>query len=272
MKKRPTLFALLLALSPAMLHADDAGNAVKDFQYKSALQASQDAIGRQVSTWPLTDADGMARSFAGFRGKPLILSLVFTSCHSICPTTTRYLAGVIEKAREALGPDTFNVAVLGFDAANDSPLAMKQFAQQQGIDEDGWHVLSADAKTIKGLTDELGFEFFGSPSGFDHVVQATVIDANGRIYRQVYGEVFSTPLLIDPLMELVLNRPQPQQSFLDSVVDKIKFFCTAYDPARDGYFFDYSLFLELVIGAVVILGIIAFLIRELVAGRRLGNA
>ena len=34
-----------------------------------------------------------------FNGKPLVLSLLYTSCYHICPMTTRHLSKVVEKAR-----------------------------------------------------------------------------------------------------------------------------------------------------------------------------
>jgi protein SCO1/2 len=241
---------------------------VLEFRYKEALQHSQDAIGNVLSNHPLTDASGRALSMEAFRGKPLVLSLIYTSCYQICPMTTRHLAKVVDKARAALGEDSFNVAVLGFDAYNDSPQAMAHFARKQGIDERGWYVLSASPETIEALSKELGFEFYSSPNGFDHITQATVIDAEGRVYRQVYGEIFDTPLLVEPLKELVFGRPKPNQTMLSGLIDKIHFFCTTYDPARDAYYFDYSLFIGMFIGASIILTGIILLAREIRRNRR----
>ena len=100
------------------------------------------------------------------------------------------------------------------------------------------------------------------------LIQATVIDADGKVYRQVYGQVFDTPLLVDPLLELVLGRPQPEQSFLSGLSDKIKLFCTTYDPRSDGYYFDYSFFVEIFVGITVIFAVIFFMRRELIKGSK----
>jgi len=243
-------------------------DAIKDFQHKEALQRSQDAIGNLLSNHPLTDEKGHALSIDDLRGKPLVLSMIYTSCYHICPLTIRHLAKVVDKARTALGEDSFNVAVLGFDAYNDSPQAMLQFAREQGIDTRGWRLLSASPDTINALSKELGFEFFSSPNGFDHITQATVIDADGRVYQQVYGQVFDTPLLVEPLKQLVLGQPRPNQTLLSELINKVRFFCTTYDPARDSYHFDYSLFIGMAIGASIILTGIIFLIREIRHGRR----
>jgi len=255
----------------AILNAGPEGSpqgSIQKFQYKSALQASQDAIGNRLSDYRLTDAAGRGITLHDFHGKPLILSLIYTSCYQICPMTTRHLSSVVEKARKALGEDNFSVALLGFDSQFDTPQAMKHFAKKQGIDGTNWSLLSADAETIAALTKELGFLFFSSPNGFDHVVQATVIDADSRIYRQVYGEVFDTPLLVEPLKELILGRPQPNQTLLSDLINKVRFFCTNYDPASDSYHFDYSLFIGMMIGGLIIILISTFLIREYYYGRR----
>ncbi|MDH5394745.1 MAG: SCO family protein [Gammaproteobacteria bacterium] len=240
---------------------------IQKFQYKKALQESQDAIGNKLSNFRLTDASGKGLTLHELRGKPLILSLVYTSCYQICPMTTRHLSSVIEKARKTLGSDKFSVAILGFDSQFDSPQAMKHFANKQGISDANYYLLSADSKTIAGLSKELGFLFFTSPKGFDHIVQATVIDADGVVYRQVYGEVFDTPLLVEPLKELILGRPQPNQTLISDLINKVRFFCTNYDPASDSYHFDYSLFIGMLIGAIIIVLIILFLIKEYRDGR-----
>ena len=241
---------------------------VKEFRYKEVLQKSQDAIGNVLSNHPLTDHNGQALSMDDLRGKPLVLSLVYTSCYQICPMTIRNLAKVVDKARDALGENSFNVAVLGFDVYNDSPQAMIHFARKQGIDNRGWRLLSISPDTINALSEELGFEFFSSPNGFDHITQATVIDAEGRVYRQVYGEVIDTPLLVEPLKQLVLGQPKPNQTLLSELINKVRFFCTTYDPARDAYHFDYSLFIGMAIGGSIILIGIILLVREIRQGRR----
>ena len=61
----------------------------------------------------------------------------------------------------------------------------------------------------------------------------------------------------------MLGRPQPEQSFIDSLSDKIKLFCTTYDPRSDGYYFDYTFFVEIFVGITVILAVIFVMRREL---------
>jgi protein SCO1/2 len=240
-------FVLHMALSPVA-----AASAEAAFDYDSALATSQAAIGNQVGAHRFTDVNGKPVTLDQFRGKPVVLSMVYTSCYQICPMTTRHLSEVVEKARDALGDDSFNVLMVGFDTPVDTPDAMRFFASKQGVYGENWQLLSGDKQTVDALSIDLGFLYFPSSNGFDHLIQASVIDAEGKVYRQVYGQVFDTPLLVDPLIELVLGRSPPEQPLLAGLVNRVKLFCTTYDPARDGYYFDYSLFIGMLIGATII--------------------
>ena len=234
------------------------------FDNDAALAVSQAAIGKSLGDHAFTDATtGRTLTFDELRGKPLVISMIYTSCYHICPMTTQHLAKVVSKAQAALGEDSFDVVLIGFDSAVDDPAAMRYFAARQGVDDRGWHIFSGDADSVAALSQDLGFRFYPTSNGFDHLVQASVVDADGMVYRQVYGQVFETPLLVDPLIELVLGRPAPQQTLLDGIVARVKLFCTTYDPVRDGYYLDYSLFLGILIGAIIILATATFIYREL---------
>jgi protein SCO1/2 len=266
------LSSLLLSISLCDVYATiqpvEADGAEQAYDYDEALRLSQGAINNQVGNHVFTNADGKRVTLNDFRGKPLVLSMVYTSCYQICPMTTRHLSKVIEKARDALGEDSFSVAVIGFDTQVDTPDAMQYFANKQGISHNNWNLLSITQEEVEALSKDIGFIYYPSSSGFDHLIQATIIDADGKVYRQVYGQVFDTPLLVDPLLELVLGRPQPAQSFLFNLSNKIKLFCTTYDPLRDGYYFNYSFFVEIFVGITVIAGIVFFMWRELRKGKK----
>jgi len=262
------LFISLPAASVNFVSAEKPLEVKKEFDYDFALKTSQSAIGKQLANHTFTNAEGKLVKLEDFRGKPLVLSMVYTSCYQICPMTTRHLSKVVEKARDAMGEESFSVVVIGFDTKADTPDAMQYFANKQGISDKNWNLLSVNEEDLEALSKELGFLYYPTSSGYDHLIQATVIDADGKVYRQVYGQVFDTPLLVDPLLELVLGRPQPAQSFLSVLSDKIKLFCTVYDPRSDGYYFDYSFFVEIFVGITVIFAVIIIMRSELKKGRK----
>ena len=66
-----------------------------------ALKFSQAAIDRTIDSYKFTNQDKQPIDITQYRGKPLIVSLIYTSCHHICPTLTNHLADVVKIAREA---------------------------------------------------------------------------------------------------------------------------------------------------------------------------
>lgn len=220
------------------------------FSRDEALAYSQAAIGKTLSGVTLVAPDGQPVALEDYRGKPLVISLIFTSCHHICPSTTQHLQQVVKKARAALDEDSFHVITVGFDTANDSPERMAQFGSANGVTDPRWQLLAGDEAAIKSLVDQLGFIYTPSSRGFDHLIQSSIIDADGVVYRQVYGITFPTPQLIDPLKELVFGEPRDHSS-LAYFGNRVRLFCTVYDPATDSYRIDISVFIGTFVGLVV---------------------
>ena len=247
-------------------------NAQEDDRYNPdrALEISQAAVGNTVGDYELTDHLGApVRLREDHAGKPLVISMIFTSCHHVCPATTKHLATAVDVAREALGTDSFNVVTIGFDTAHDTPEAMGAFARKQRVNEPGWRFLSASKETIEQISSDLGFIFFPTARGFDHLNQSTIINREGVVYSQVYGVTFELPWLVEPLKELVFNRPSSQGHLVAGLVDRIKLFCTVFDPTTGRYRFDNSLFVRAAAGLLFILGLLFYLIREIVLARRM---
>lgn len=227
---------------------------------EQALRVSQAAVGRRLSDLGFVDRSGRTVRIGEFRGAPLVVSLIYTSCYHSCSVSTRYLGEIVEVAREALGERAFSVATVGFDSANDSPERMAIYARRQGIDAPGWVFLSGDAESTAAIARELGFTYKASPKGFDHMAQVSIVDGDGVIYRQVYGDRFEPPALVEPLKELVWGLDSAS-STLDRWVDNIRLFCTIYDPSVGRYRFDYSIFAALIIGFLCLGAIAVFVVR-----------
>jgi len=237
-------------------------------QEQAALARSQAVVGQKIGDLSFRDTGGRAVRLSQFLGKPLIINLIYTSCAESCGVVTAMLADTYETAFDALGADSFTALTIGFDWKNDTPARMRTYARQQGVEGfAGWHFLSGDEDTVQKLVEAVGFTYFPSPKGFDHLDQMTIIKGTGVIDSQIYGDLFDKPLLIEPLKALVFGTTAPFRS-LDDLIKKVRLFCTLYDPAADRYQFDYSLFLQIAVGAVIITIGFTILARELLAARR----
>jgi len=239
--------------SQAVEPADNLKSFGKDFDREVALKASQAVIGNVLDDYSFRDRDNQIVNLTELRGKPLVLSLVYTSCYVICPTTTSNLAAAVHQARSAVGDDAFTVLTVGFDTRQDTPERMRAFARQRGISRDNnWKFLSTDATTIKRFAAATGFLYVPSDKGYDHLIQTTVIDKSGRIYRQIYGMNFDSPLLAGALKELVYSL-SPANLSLSSLIGRARLFCTSYDPSTKTYKFRYAMVFGMLVGVVLLL-------------------
>jgi len=242
-----------LTLSPAVV--------AEKYDGEAALATSQAAIGKPLANLAFRDVHGEVFEIGDLRGRPVVVSLIYTSCHHVCPMITRNIMETSEIARDALGDNAFSVITIGFDWQVDTPDRMRMYASGHGIDVESWHFLSGDEASIAAISGNVGFQFFPSPKGFDHLSQTTIVDADGIIYRQVYGQDFGAPALVEPLKQLVFNTPR-SAGLVEHWVDNFKLFCTVYDPNSGRYRFDYSIFMTILVGTLCLGAIAIFVVLE----------
>ena len=264
------LLAILITPCAATCRAESQDFAA--FSPERALAYSQAALGHAVGAHQFLNQNSQQVDFQRYLGKPLVVSLIYTSCYHICPALTRNLARVVDVARDALGKDSFDVVSIGFDSAVDTPARMNEFAREQGISVPGWDFLSGDEATIGRFSQDLGFIFFPSPKGFDHLAQTTIIDAEGRVYRQIYGNTLETPQLVEPLKELLFGRAARLPVTVTDWIENIRLFCTIYDPSTGRYQFDYSVLVSVTAGLLCLGLVVTFLVHAWRARGRSGPA
>ena len=258
--------ALAIGIAAALACVSFAVQAAIDAN--SALEGSRAAIGSEPAAYAFTDTNGKRVTLAEYRGKPLVVSLVYTGCTQVCPTTTRFLKRAVADARTVVGESAFAVVSIGFNIPADNPVSMKVFARENGIDDPRWSFLTPDAGVPAALAKDLGFRYEPRSGGYEHLAQVTILDGEGRVYAQVYGESFALPMLVRPLRELVLGEA-PAPSSAGEWLARVRLVCTVYDPVTGTYRLDFALITEMAAGAIVLGSILAFLLRERARARRM---
>ena len=247
------LFAIVFMIAPASATQQD----IED----QAIALSEAAIGKQLPSLRFSDTSGAEVLLSDLRGKPLLISLVYTGCTDVCPAIIENLRPAIEIGQSALGADSFTTLTIGFDTRHDTPERMQSFARSRGVDLPNWLFLSGDEQAITRLADAIGFTIVPSAGGFDHMAQVSVVDADGRIYQQVRGGAFNPPAIVEPLKDLMFGQRRALLS-VAGITERIKIFCTVYNPNTGRYYFNYSLFIGLGIGLACLLLVLAWLVRE----------
>lgn len=223
------------------------GLALTTLDEKAAFALSQSVIGKPIGDHVLLDRQGRPTPLSRYRGKPLLVNFIYTACFNVCPTTTRNMQKAVQTTIGVLGSDRFNIISIGFNQPFDSPPAMQAFATQYGIHLPNWEFLSPAAAIVDEVTKDFGFSYAATTAGFDHMNQVTLVDAEGKIARQIYGEKFTAQDLAEPLKAMITGAPiPPQTSTLAEIADRIRILCSVYDPVSGRYRTDYSLYFEIV--------------------------
>ena len=227
-----------------------------------ALRVSQAAIGRAVLDARLIDTRDRPVRLSDLRGKPLLVSFIYTGCFQVCPTQTRALHEAVKGMDKRFGPHQYNVVSIGFNQPFDSPTALRAFAAQQRIDYPNWAFLSPAAALVDPLTRNFGFSYQATPAGFDHLLGVTIVDARGRIHAQVYGDALNAAALGEPLRQLLNAAPLPPGRAVEALIERVRILCTVYDPKTGAYRYDYKLILELVGGLGFFVTVLAHLMLD----------
>ena len=230
---------------------------------EAALELSRSVVNQPIGDFTLLNREEKPVRLADYRGKPLLVSFIYTGCFDVCPTTTRNLEKALNQTVAVIGANRFNVVSIGFNQPFDSPSAMKAFARQNGIVFPNWDFLSPAPAIVDELTKSFGFSFKPTPAGFDHIVQVTLVDAEGKIYRQIYGETLGAEQFVRPLKQLVTGAPVSQTDSLADIFDRVRILCSVYDPKIGGYRVSYGIVFEILGFITFALYILWFLWREL---------
>jgi len=266
MKRRWTAAWIAVVLQSLIVTLSHAGQEA-GLDPRAALAISAQAVGRELRSHALVDSSGMQFVLDDLRGKPLVISLVYTSCSAVCPATTQHLIDAVTEAGRAVGFDRFRVLTVGFDARHDTPAKLAQFAATQGVKLENWRFATADDATLAPLLSDLGFSYRAVAGGFDHLTQTTIIDRDGKVFRQVYGEDFPMAVFVEPLKEVVQGDARARLAF-SGIVDRIRFICTIYDPGAKRYRIDYGLVFGSVLAALSLALMGGLILREWVRSRQ----
>lgn len=164
------LAAALMTLAAATFAADD------------APPLSGESVYQLDAAW--TDQDGRTVHLADFRGKPRLITMVYTTCEYSCPL-------VVEEIRKILGRlpasnrSQVGAILVSFDTDRDTPEQMKKFAAAKKLDPATWALLKGNAGSVREMAAMLGINYKQTGGGeYSHTNAVTVLDQNGVIrYR-----------------------------------------------------------------------------------------
>lgn len=223
----------LLALTPFTLRAQQSASAQPALL--RGVGISQQMNQQVPANLAFRDEAGKPVLLGDYFGKkPIVLSLVYFSCPSMCTEVLNGELRALQNIPLDLGKD-YEAVTVSFDP-KDSPAeaAVKKriYAGLYGRPEapSGWHFLTGDQSSIAALTDAVGFRYtYDQPSGqFAHATAIMVLTPQGQVARYFYGVQY-------PSRDVRLGLVEAAQGKIGSPTDAALLFCYHYDPLTGKY-------------------------------------
>jgi protein SCO1 len=169
-----------------------------------------------------------------FGEKPVVLSLVYFKCPSLCPMSMRETMSGLRRVPLEAARD-YNVLVVSFDPSDtpaDAAKTKAEFKKQYnraGYDE-GFHFLTGDQQSIAKLASAVGWHFHWDEASkqFVHAGGIMVATPDGKMSHYFYGIDYAPA---DLRMALV----DASQHKIGSPVDYVLLFCFHYNAAQGRY-------------------------------------
>jgi protein SCO1/2 len=145
----------------------------------------------------LVDQNGKTVSLAAFKGKPLVVDFIYTSCPGTCLMETAKLTNVAVGLGTDLGWKASIVSIT-VDPEHDSPARLREYAQQQGADKKGWYFLTGSAADVDRAL--AGFKMFrekGPDGSVGHLVDMLLLGPDGREVRDYDGQIVKPKEIVE---------------------------------------------------------------------------
>jgi protein SCO1/2 len=198
--------------------------------------------------------------------KPIVLSLVYYTCPSLC---NFHLNGVAETLRDIKWrpAEDYEFVAISFDPKETPPLAqtkkknfLKQY-QKEGNDK-GWHFLTGAEENIRRLADEVGFKYkwVDGKKEWAHASAAIMISPEGIITRYLPGVIFEK-------RDFELAISEASNGTVGNIIDQLVLFCFQFDPEKNKYSL-YAFNVMRAGGGITVLLLILLIVPAWIRGRK----
>lgn len=186
--------------------------------------------------------------------RPVILSLVYYTCPSLCNIHLNGLMDGIRELKYRPGED-FELVFVSFEpkdtlevVRDKKPMYLKEYGLEPY--EDGVHFLLSDDDEVKKLAEAVGFSYKWDDSSdqWAHASAAVFLSPQGKITRYLHGVVFDQRNLRLAVTEAAAGK-------VGDIIDKIVLFCFHYDPVGNQY--SVAAFRVMQVGGVAMIGLMA---------------
>jgi protein SCO1 len=163
--------------------------------------------GEQVPDAAFVDQDGRKRSFAAFKGSPVVVTFIYTKCPlpTFCPLMDRHFATLQKTLKEDEALDKVRLVTVSFDPVIDTPPVLKAHAKTLGADLKRWTFLTGDRDVIDQFAARFGVSVaraMNDPRDITHNLRTAIIDGDGKLVKVYTGNDWTPDQVLADLRSL----------------------------------------------------------------------
>jgi len=232
---RTRVFAIILLAFAASLAAQDFLNMTGKPPALRKVRIEQRLNIQIPLETQFRDESGRTVALSDYFGrKPVILALVYYQCPMLCTQILNGLTGSL-KALSFDAGNEFEVLAVSFDPKDTPETAAAKKANyvrrygRKGA-ENGWHFLSGEERSIRSLTEAVGFHYAYDPATqqYAHASAIMILTPQGKTSRYFYGVEYAP-------RDVKLGLMEASQNKIGSPVDQAMLYCYQYDPTTGKY-------------------------------------
>jgi protein SCO1/2 len=164
--------------------------------------------GEPVPDGTFLDQDGRKRTFSAFKGSPVVMTFIYTSCPlpTFCPLMDRHFATLQHTLKQDPALKRVRLVTVSFDPITDTPAVLKRHAKTLGADLTRWTFLTGDRDDVDRFASRFGVSIsraLDDPLNITHNLRTAVIGADGTLVKVYTGNEWSPDQIIADLTPLV---------------------------------------------------------------------
>ena len=133
---------------------------------------------KKVPAFSFTDQNGKTITNKDYLGKVYVVEFFFTTCPTICPRMNRNLVSIQDQLKEF---KDFGVASFSIMPETDTSEVLKSYADNYGIENLNWHMLTGKPKSDVYDLANVGFNIFVDTENFEHSGDFALVDKQGYL-------------------------------------------------------------------------------------------
>ncbi len=225
------------------------------------LPNEKNFLAQKAANIRVFDATGRTFELYSLLGKkPLIISPVYTRCHSLCSV----ISNGVQKAINELGTlgQDFTMVSFSFDSS-DRRMNLAAYENRWKMDGVNWKTISASGEAIQQLLLSIGYEYDYDPTTkeFNHPSILIVLTPSGKISRFIYGVNPSKKDIKLAVMEAMAEKTRP------GLFKGFYLRCFGYDPVLKTYKPDWRFIISTSAGLLMISLVSGLFIKSFIVSK-----